>query len=87
MKITENEVEVAKRRSVIAPLLLFFFCLWQEGVHCFFFRHRCPRSLLSTKRYGAKTNWMLFLASKNNPPPPKKEKKNTKEQMSEKINK
>jgi len=43
MKITQNEVEVVKHQSVIAPLLLFLFA----AVECaLLLRLRRPRSCL-----------------------------------------
>lgn len=49
MKITENEVEVVKHQSVIAPLLLFLFAPLRHALsspHPPTPRHRCPQSLL-----------------------------------------
>lgn len=51
MKITENEVEVVKHQSVIAPLLLLLFLF--AAVQCaLLFRHQRPQTRLAQEDMG-----------------------------------
>lgn len=49
MKITENEVDVAKHQSVIAPIVVVVVVLF---VGALLFRHRRPQSCLAQEDMG-----------------------------------
>lgn len=62
MKITENEVEVVKHQSVIAPLLLLLWLLLLFATvgRALLFRHRRPRSCEAREDAGLKLTGCCF---------------------------
>lgn len=86
MKITENEVEVAEHRSVIAPLLLFF--LFMAGGRALFFSAiGAPRACLAQEDMGLKLTGCCFSLQKTTLSPCSSKKKHKGADDREKINK
>lgn len=63
MKITENEVEVAKHQSVIVPIVVLLLFVCGDGVRVVI-PSSAPPVLLRRRRYGVKLRGCCFQTSK-----------------------